>query len=150
MSYWKLFLVTVTISLIVARFLNGYKQKSYSLDTIISVKEENNPLFSTGTNIAFNWGGESNEMGTVKIILNSRSHNEKVIDTLQFYIDYLQEGRYRQDDVYGRTPFKIKIDIDKPQIFDKLIKIEVVSKDIFRVSFDFNESNHNSLITYIY
>lgn len=135
MSYWKLFLVTVTISLIVARFLNGYKQKSYSLDTIISVKEENNPLFSTGTNIAFNWGGESNEMGTVKIILNSRSHNEKVIDTLQFYIDYLQEGRYRQDDVYGRTPFKIKIDIDKPQIFDKLIKIEVVSKDIFRVSF---------------
>ena len=89
-------------------------------------------------------------MGTVKIILNSRSHNEKVIDTLQFYIDYLQEGRYRQDDVYGRTPFKIKIDIDKPQIFDKLIKIEVVSKDIFRVSFDFNESNHNSLITYIY
>jgi uncharacterized protein involved in exopolysaccharide biosynthesis len=150
LSYWKLFLVTVTISLIVARFLNGYKQKSYSLDTIISVKEENNPLFSTGTNIAFNWGGESNEMGTVKIILNSRSHNEKVIDTLQFYIDYLQEGRYRQDDVYGRTPFKIKIDIDKPQIFDKLIKIEVVSKDIFRVSFDFNESNHNSLITYIY
>ena len=46
LAYWKLFLVTITIALIVAKFMNGYKAKRYSLDTTISVKEENNPLFS--------------------------------------------------------------------------------------------------------
>ena len=55
LAYWKLFLVTIVISLIVAKFTNDYKPKKYSLSSIISVKEENNPLFSTGTNIAFNW-----------------------------------------------------------------------------------------------
>ncbi len=84
LSYWQLFLVTIIIGFIIARFMNGYKPKRYSLDTTVSVKEENNPLFSTGTNIAFNWGGESNALGTVKVILNSRSHNEKVVDSLHF------------------------------------------------------------------
>ena len=115
-AYWKLFLVTIIISLIVAKFLNGYKQKRYSLGTIISVKEENNPLFSTGTNIAFNWGGASDEIETVKVILKSRSHNEKVVKKLNFYINYLQEGRYRMEDVYGHTPFTVDLNIKKPQI----------------------------------
>ena len=58
-SYWKLFSITILTALIIANFLNGYKQKKYTLSTIISIKEENNPLFSTCTNIAFNWGGAS-------------------------------------------------------------------------------------------
>ena len=62
LAYWKLFSVTLFIAFIVAYFLNEYTQKIYSLSTTISVKEENNPLFSTGTNIAFNWGGASDEI----------------------------------------------------------------------------------------
>ena len=139
-SYWKLFLVTIVIALIIAKFMNGYKQKRYSLDTTISVKEENNPLFSTGTNLTFNWGGESNSLGTVKIILRSRAHNEKVVDSLQFYINYLKDGTYRKEDVYGKTPFKIKLQLDKPQIYGKQIKIEAVDENRVRLSFDFNES----------
>ena len=149
LSYWKLFLVTIIIGFIVARFMNGYKQKRYSLDTTISVKEENNPLFSTGTNIAFNWGGESNEIGTVKVILNSRTHNEKVVDSLQFYISYLQEGRYRMEDVYGMTPFKVNIEKDKPQLYGRQIKIEATSANKFKLSFVFAESNKNGLISYV-
>ncbi|WKD86837.1 Tyrosine-protein kinase etk [Polaribacter huanghezhanensis] len=147
-GYWKLFIVTTIIALIVAKFLNGYKEKLYSLNTVISVKEENNPLFSTGTNIAFNWGGESHEIGTVKVILKSRTHNEKVVESLQFYIDYLKEGRYRLEDVYGSTPFKIKVELDKPQLYDNLIKIEGLGGDKYKVSFDYNTEGRNALITY--
>ena len=148
LSYWKLFLVTIIIGFIIARFMNGYKEKIYSLNTVISVKEENNPLFSTGTNIAFNWGGESDAIGTVKVILGSRTHNEKVVDALQFYIGYLKEGRYRLEDVYGKTPFKIDIEMGKPQIYSKLIKIEYLDNDKYRVSFDFNEEGGNELVSY--
>lgn len=58
LSYWQLFVVSVTIGLLVARFLNGYRAKRFSLSTTISVKEETNSLFSTGTNLTFNWGGK--------------------------------------------------------------------------------------------
>ena len=133
LSYWQLFVVTIVIGLIVARFLNGYNEKIYSLNTVISVKEENNPLFSTGTNIAFNWGGESDAIGTVKVILGSRTHNEKVVDSLQFYIGYFKDGKYRLEDVYGKTPFDIKIDFDSPQLYSKLIKIEPLSKDRYKI-----------------
>ena len=148
LAYWKLFIITVIIGLIVAKFLNGYKEKVYSLSTVISVKEENNPLFSTGTNIAFNWGGESNEIGTVKVILKSRTHNEKVVKSLQFYIDYLKEGRYRLEDVYGSTPFNIKVELDKPQLYNKPIKIEGIGENKYKVSFDYDVEGNNSLITY--
>ncbi|MBL4568730.1 MAG: hypothetical protein JKY69_03445, partial [Flavobacteriaceae bacterium] len=147
-SYWKLFVITIIIGLIIAKFVNGYKEKLYSLDTTISVKEENNPLFSTGTNIAFNWGGESNEIGTVKVIFISRSHNEKVVDSLQFYVDYLKDGRYRLEDIYGQTPFKINLKKDKPQLFNKLLKVEAISSNKVRISSDFDDSNLNELITY--
>ena len=79
--------------------MNGYKQKRYSLSTMISVKEETNPLFSTGTNLTFNWGGASDLLETVKVILNSRSHTEKVVTKLRFYVEYLQDGRYFLEDV---------------------------------------------------
>jgi capsular exopolysaccharide synthesis family protein len=148
LGYWKLFLVTIIIGLIVAKFMNAYQEKIYSLDTIISVKEENNPLFSTGTNIAFNWGGSSNEMETVKVILKSRTHNEIVVKRLNFYINYFQEGRFRIEDKYGYTPFIVSLNTSKLQLYNKLIGIEITGDDTFVVSFDFNELGSNSLINY--
>jgi len=68
-SYWKFFLTAILTALIIANFVNGYEQKEYTLSSIISIKEENNPLFSTGTNIAFNWGGASDEIESIKVIL---------------------------------------------------------------------------------
>ena len=67
LGYWQLVVVTIIIALIVARFLNGYREKLYSMDTVVSIKEENNPLFSTGTNLTLNWGGASDLLETVKI-----------------------------------------------------------------------------------
>ncbi|QOD61080.1 hypothetical protein H9I45_01165 [Polaribacter haliotis] len=148
LAYWKLFLVTIVIGLIIAKFMNGYMQKIYSLNTVISVKEENNPLFSTGTNIAFNWGGASDELETVKVTLTSRTHNEIVVKRLQFYVEYLKEDRFRLADVYGYTPFKVALNIKKPQLYGKLISLEITGNDTYKISTEFNESGNNQVITY--
>jgi capsular exopolysaccharide synthesis family protein len=148
LGYWRLFLVTIVVGLIVAKFMNGYLEKIYSLNTIISVKEENNPLFSTGTNIAFNWGGSNNGLETVKVILKSRTHNEIVVKRLNFYINYFQEGRFRIEDKYGDTPFSVSLNTSKSQLYNKLIGIEITGDDTFTVSFDFDESGSNSVINY--
>ena len=148
LGYWQLFVVAIIIALIVARFLNGYRQKRYSMDTMISVKEENNPLFSTGTNLTFNWGGASDLLETVKIVLISRSHNEKVVSRLQFYVDYLQDGRYRLEDVYGRTPFTVKVDTNGYQIKSQLIKVQTLENNQVNISFDYNEARTYKMIRY--
>lgn len=139
LGYWQLFLVTIVIALIVARFLNGYRQERFSLDTMISVKEENNPLFSTGTNLTFNWGGASDLLQTVQIILTSRTHNEKVVDSLQFYVGYFKDGRYRLEDVYGKTPFDVEIDTSAYQLQNNLITITTLENNEVNLSFDTGE-----------
>lgn len=147
-SYWRLFSVTILVSLIASAFLNGYRTKLYSSKTIISVKEETNPLFSTGTSLTFNWGGASDLIETITIILKSRTHNEKVISNLQFYVEYLRDGKYRLGDVYGKTPFKIKLNENSYQLFNQLLKIETLEKNQFRLSTTFSTENPSILTRY--
>ena len=148
LGYWKLFFAAILLSLIVARFINGYRAKLYSLKTMISVKEETNPLFSSGTSLTFNWGGASDIIETVNIILRSRTHNEKVVTKLQFYIDYLKEGEYRLEDIYGKTPFKVKLNESNYQLYNQLLKIETLENRQFRISTEFNFEGPNTLVRY--
>ena len=148
MGIGNYFLQTILLSLITARFLNGYNTKLYSLKTTISVKEETNPLFSSGTNLTFNWGGASDIIETVNIILRSRTHNEKVVSKLQFYIDYLKDGKYRFEDVYGETPFKVIVNEKNFQLYNRLLKIETLDNNQFKISTDFKDENSVKLVKY--
>lgn len=148
LSYWQLFIVSVTIGLLIARFLNGYRPKRFSLFTTISVKEETNSLFSTGTNLTFNWGGSSDLLETVRITLLSRTHNEKVVKQLQFYLQYLKDGKYRLEDVYGQTNFKVEVNEDSYQLLNKKIRVEVVDEFNVRLSFPTGENEKLTLNNY--
>ena len=145
---WKLFVITVITAIIIAKFMNGFLEEQYRLSSLISVKEETNPLFSTGTNIAFNWGGASDEIQTIQTILRSRSHNEKVVKETKFYISYLKEGKYRLKDVYGYTPFSINLKTNKPQLYSKIFQIEITGENTFHLSVDFDGLDYCKLVTY--
>ncbi len=101
-SYWKLFAVMIFAALVIAKIVNYTSEKIYNLKTLITVKDEQNPLFSSSTNIAFNWGGPSDKVETIITILQSRSHNEKVVKKLNLTLDHFTEGRLRKVDIYGR------------------------------------------------
>ena len=83
-GYWKMFVIAIVLALIIAKIVNVRSQKIYNLKSLITVKDEQNPLFSSSTNIAFNWGGPSDKVETIITILQSRTHNEKVVDKLNF------------------------------------------------------------------
>ena len=95
-SYWRWFLVSLIITFTIAYQVNIRKEKIYAMETLISVKEESNPLFTSSTSLVFNWGGTSDQVQTVGTSLQSRSHNELVVSKLQFYIGYLQQGKYNK------------------------------------------------------
>ncbi|PWB24574.1 polysaccharide biosynthesis tyrosine autokinase [Flavobacterium sp. HTF] len=146
-SYWKWFLISLIIALTIAYQVNIRKEKIYSMQTMISIKEESNPFFTSNTSLVFNWGGISDQVNGISTILKSRSHNELVVDKLQFYIDYLAQGKYNLVDSYGAVPFYLNIDKSKGQIANTLVSIKFLSENEYEIRIPF-ENNSVSLITY--
>ncbi len=148
LANWKWFVATIAIALAVAYYINISTQRIYGLSTTIAVSEKQNPLFSSGTNIAFNWGGVSDKVESIRKSLTSRSHNEKVIGRLNFYVDYLKEGRFRIEDAYGQAPFTIKLQPNQYQLLNTLIKIDFIENDRFELSVDFDQKASYKLNNY--
>lgn len=153
-SYWKLFALSVIISLAFAKYKNMMGTNSYKISSLITIDEKSNPMLNSSTNISFNWGGASNMVESVKADFRSRTHNEKVVSSLQFYINYLEkeqillETRYK--DVYGYTPFKIKINNPESyQLQGKKVQLVFTDENTVNVSLNL-ENNTNSLSTYNY
>ncbi|WP_125722327.1 polysaccharide biosynthesis tyrosine autokinase [Flavobacterium ustbae] len=146
-SYWKWFLASLIIAFTIAYQINIRKEKIYGMQTMISIKEESNPFFTSNTSLVFNWGGISDQVNGISTILQSRSHNELVVDKLQFYIDYLEQGKYNLIDSYGAVPFYIDIDKTKGQLVSTLISIKFLSENEYQIQIPF-ENNSVSLITY--
>lgn len=97
--------------------------------------------------MVFNWGGVSDQVNGISTIIQSRSHNELVVDKLQFYIDYLTQGKYNLVDSYGAVPFYVNIDKSKGQLANTLISIKFLSANEYEIRIPF-ENNSVSLITY--
>lgn len=146
-SYWRWFIIGLVVCLTIAHQVNIRKQKIYSLDTTIAVKEENNPFFTSNTSLVFNWGGTSDQVQNLSTTLRSRSHNEIVVENLNFYIDYLQQQKYFIQDVYGSTPFVVNIDKSKNQVLNELIYIKFLSPTQYQIRINSN-SNPVKVINY--
>lgn len=146
-SYWRWFIIGLIVCLTIAHQVNIRKQKIYSLDTTIAVKEENNPFFTSNTSLVFNWGGTSDQVQNLSTTLRSRSHNEIVVENLKFYIDYLQQQKYFIQDIYGNTPFVVNIDKSKNQILNEMIYIKFTSPTDYSLRIE-NKSNSVKVINY--
>ena len=139
-SYWKVFVLTIAIGLSIAYYKNVRKENIYKLNSLISVENEQNPFFTSNTSISFNWGGVTNKVQTVMTTLKTRSHNEKVLDSLQYYIQYLEQGKYRKNDIYKNAPFIIDIDKSQGQLLGQPIGIRFLNDNEFEI-FTAYESN---------
>lgn len=146
-SYWKWFAVGLIIAFSIAHQVNVRKQKIYGVETTIAVQEENNPFFTSNTSLVFNWGGTSDKVQMISTTLKSRSHNELVIDKLQFYIDYFKQTKYFLKDIYGDTAFKVVVDKNQNQILDRFVKIKMLTRDTFQLTASF-PTNHIEVIRY--
>ncbi|PID68054.1 MAG: hypothetical protein CR968_03505 [Flavobacteriia bacterium] len=135
LSYWKWFLASLIVAFLLALYVNVSSLRVYSLKSLITVKEEQSPVFTTD----FNWSGVSDRVETVKAILRSRSHNEKVVSKGQFYIDYLKQGDYRLDDVYGQVPFQLGFNNDFFQLTNTLIKLTFLDENTVNISYEVPE-----------
>ena len=146
-SYWKWFLVSWIIAFTIAYQVNIRKEKIYGVNNTISITEESNPFFTSNTSLVFNWGGTSDKVQTIASMLKSRSHNEFVVAKLEFYINYLSQGKYNIVDSYGAVPFYVDIDKREGQLSGSLIGIKFLSPTEYQIRITF-ENDNVSLIHY--
>ncbi|MFN3941523.1 MAG: polysaccharide biosynthesis tyrosine autokinase [Flavobacterium sp.] len=147
-GYWYWFVLCWIIAYTIAYQVNARKQKVFALDTTIAVKEESNPFFTSNTSLVFNWGGTSDQVQNIMTTIRSRTHNEMVVERLEFYIDYLQQGKYHLEDVYGTIPFYFQLDKSKGQLAGKLVEVKVLPDNFLEVTIDL--STQNQIPVHIY
>lgn len=119
LSYWWLFLICLAITFSIARYINVRKVPIYRETSLISIKDDQNQMFGGNTSLVFNWGGTTDKVQTSIIMLKSRTHAERVVQYLQFYTNYQRQGKYNIEDVYGYTPFTLKLNDSFPQLYGK-------------------------------
>ncbi len=137
LNLWKLVLICIGVALIVAYFINARKQNIYRLDSLITVENDQNPFFTANTSISFNWGGVSGKVGSIITAVKTRTHNELVVDSLEFYKEYLKQGKYHLIDVYKESPFEVVTNKSAPQIINKALSIKILDKENFELSYEF-------------
>jgi len=140
LKLWWLFLLCMVIGFGYAYYKNQFIQTFYQVSSMISIKDNTNPLFTSNQSLTFNWGGTTDKVTTAIIQFKSRSHAENVVDRLQFYVKYIKEGDYYNIDAYKQTPFFVYVDTTKTQIYQSNIRIKVLDQEKFELSSTFNGS----------
>lgn len=142
-GYWKWILITLFIALFVAYQINVRKLQNYKLSSNIALKEESNPLFTNNTSLIFNWGGTSDQVQNIMSTLQSRTHNEFVVDELNLYLNYLKQGKYHLEDVYGKTGYYFDFDKSSNQLIGQLIQIKILENNAFQIEINLEEQTVN-------
>ncbi len=137
LNLWKLVLLCIGVALVIAYFINVRKQNIYRLDSLITINNDQNPFFTANTSISFNWGGVSGKVGSIITEIKTRSHNEIVIDSLEYYKQYLKEGKYHLEDIYKAAPFEVITDKARPQMLGKPIEIKIIDDTVFEIRYEF-------------
>lgn len=142
LNHWPLFLLSFILAFAVAYYINVRKLPIYLIENLVSIRDDQNPFFTTNTSLTFNWGGTTDKVNTSVITLKSRSHNEKVVDRLQYYMSYLKDGNFQKIDAYKQTPFFVEIDTLNWQILNHPIKVVFKDSVNFTLSTDFDDGKN--------
>jgi capsular exopolysaccharide synthesis family protein len=148
LSFWWLILGSISIGLFIAYYISVRKLPVYEIYSMVEIKDNSNPLFTSNTSLTFNWGGTSNKVNSTILVLQSRSHNEKVVKRLSYYIDYLEMGEYQLEDAYGRIPFTVVQDSAAYQLQNNLFKVTILDQNSFELSMLVEESFKGKFFNY--
>ncbi|MDP2058235.1 MAG: sugar transporter, partial [Flavobacteriaceae bacterium] len=110
------------------------------MDTWITIKDEQNPFFTSNTSLVFNWGGTTDKVQTMMTTIKSRTHNEKVVDKLNYFVNYTKEAKYYKQDIYKQTPFYVEIEKSNPQLLGNELGIKFLDNNRFELRANFESS----------
>ncbi len=148
LRFWPAFVISLGIAYSYAYYISVRKLPVYYMENTISIKDDQNPFFTSNTSLTFNWGGTTDKVNTALVTLRSRTHNEKVVDELGYFISLQKDGTYQRVDAYGSVPFDIEIDREHPQILGQEFVITFTGPNSFNIEGNWERAGERSAQTY--
>lgn len=108
LPYWYWFVISVIISLTGAFFYLRYQNNVYESKTIIKLLDDTNSDFKMPTNGVNFFLRNKVNIENEKEIIKSNRLLEKVVNELQLYNQFFQEGKIRTTEVYGEKVPTVK------------------------------------------
>lgn len=134
LSNLKWIIICVSFALFIAFLFNRYLDRLYKAQALINVAKDGVNPFSSSTSVNFIYGGATNKMGTLKAIIASRSHNEKVIDALNLLTTYYKVGNIKTSEAHkNQMPFIVEYDFDHIQWVDQIFDVELIDEQTFNI-----------------
>jgi tyrosine-protein kinase Etk/Wzc len=140
-KYWPYVLVSVLISFAAAYLVNKTKAPIYQASSKFYINEEsgNNGILNlTGLANAGMYGRMDTKMANQSVFLKSRSVAEKVLDRLDFHVDYFEPGMFTDKELYKSSPIHVLIDWEHAQVTGGQIRIAWIDTKKFKISFPKN------------
>lgn len=108
LPYWYWFVISISISLTGAFFYLRYQNNVYESKTIIKLLDDTNSDFKMPTNGVNFFLRNKVNIENEKEIIKSNRLLEKVVNELQLYNQFFQEGKIRTAEVYGEKVPTVK------------------------------------------
>ena len=134
LRFWPVFVISLSIAYGYAYYISVRQLPVYYMENSISIKDDQNPFFTTNTSLTFNWGGTTDKVNTALVTLRSRTHAEKVVNELGYFVSIQKDGKYQRVDAYGSVPFEIEIDREHPQVLNQEFVLEFNDENAFTLS----------------
>lgn len=135
LRYWYLFIITIILSVIVARYYNWYTTPMYRASCKIIVKDEN---YSSGTenllkelNLPKSARNIENEIE----VLKSRSTISKAIEELEFDVSYILQGKIKTTEMYKQSAIELKYDSLDFLAYFVPLEIEILDATAFKLTY---------------
>lgn len=134
LSYWYLFLISITISFFIARWINSHAIPTYGLHSTIMLKSESNEEEIAGGLTLFN---KRKNLDTQKGILESFSLSEEVVNDLEFETSYYRDERFKTNyEIYKKSPFVVNYDSLSSQYIGIPVYVEFISEKEILISIE--------------
>lgn len=139
---WLYITISIFICLVFGWFYTKISNPLYRVNSLFFIKEKESPLALFGqTSLIDNAGmGLQNEV----IILKSRPIAMRVLETLDFQVEYFQEGSFTNTEIYLNNPVVVEVDWKFPQTIDGLIKVVWQNDNAY--SLEFIDENYTKLL----
>ncbi|GAB3218761.1 polysaccharide biosynthesis tyrosine autokinase [Algoriphagus aestuariicola] len=139
---WMFIAASILICLVLGWFYTKISSPLYRVNSLFFIKEKESPLaiFGSPSLIENSGMGLQNEV----IILKSRPVALRVLQKLDFQVEYFREGSFSNTEIYVNTPIVVEVDWKNAQTIDGHIKISWTNDSDFDLAF--TDEAYNKLL----
>ncbi|MDD2489372.1 MAG: Wzz/FepE/Etk N-terminal domain-containing protein, partial [Bacteroidales bacterium] len=139
LNHWHYFIICIIIAVLAFFAISKFSTPQYQAKATILIKNNENTLSQLSmleNSFGNNKSNFQNEIGQIQ----SYTMTKRTIKALDLYVNYYQQTNFQKKEIYKDSPFIVELDLFKIQTVELPIKIQILSKDKFKISYDSKEN----------